>query len=337
MNAAIPALSVHKLTKLFHDPARPEAMSVGVRGVSFHVGRGEVVGLIGESGCGKTTLGRCVVGLQQPDDGDIVVDGTVFSGLSAAARRKFRKAIQIVFQRPETCLNPRMSVFSFVREAMRNFDTVPKGQERARMEELAQLVGLRHEALDRYPHQLSGGERQRVAILRALACEPSVIVLDEPTSALDVSVQAQVLRTLKDLQREVGTSFLFISHDVAVIRYICSRVMVMYLGVVVEEGPSEIVLSRPAHPYTKALLAAAPRVKPLAEEGLSLRGELVLSDVKPGECPVRARCPLAHGRCHAAPPITELPGGQRSACWLAADLAADTSKPTLDLSQKVSP
>ena len=337
MSAATPALSVQKLTKLFFDPSRPQAMTVGVRGVSFEVERGEVVGLIGESGCGKTTLGRCVVGLQQPDDGDVVVDGTVFSALSGAAKRKFRKSIQIVFQRPETCLNPRMSVFTFVKQAMRNFETAPKGQERPRMLELANLVGLKEEALDLFPHQLSGGERQRVAIMRALACEPSVIVLDEPTSALDVSVQAQVLRTLKDLQSEVGTSFLFISHDVAVIRYICSRVMVMYLGVVVEEGPSELVLSKPAHPYTKALLAAAPRVNPLPEPGLSLRGELVLGDVKPGECPVRARCPLAHERCHAAPPVTELPGGQRSACWLAADLAADYSRTTLDLSHKVSP
>lgn len=333
---SVPVLSVNKLTKLFKDPARPQAVSVGVRGVSFAVERGEVVGLIGESGCGKSTLGRCIVGLQEPDDGNVVVDGTIFSSLSGEAKRKFRKAIQIVFQRPETCLNPRMSVFTFVKQAMRNFDTTPKGQERVRMIELAELVGLRAEALDRFPHQLSGGERQRVAILRALACEPSVIVLDEPTSALDVSVQAQVLRTLKDLQSEVGTSFLFISHDVAVIRYICSRVMVMYLGVVVEEGPSEVVLSRPAHPYTKALLAAAPRLQPLAEEGLALRGELVLGDVKPGECPVRARCPLAHERCHIAPPMTELPDGHRSACWLATDLVAQYSNTNQDLSQKVS-
>lgn len=337
MSATGPALAVRKLTKLFFDPARPQAMSVGVRGVSFEVERSEVVGLIGESGCGKTTLGRCVVGLQRPDGGDVVIDGTVFSALSAEAKRKFRKAIQIVFQRPETCLNPRMSVFTFVKQAMRNFDTVPKGQERKRMEELASLVGLKQDALDRFPHQLSGGERQRVAILRALACEPSVIVLDEPTSALDVSVQAQVLRTLKDLQSEVGTSFLFISHDVAVVRYICSRVMVMYLGVVVEEGPSEVVLSRPAHPYTKALLAAAPRVKPLADPGPSLRGELVLDDVKPDECPVRARCPMAHERCHEAPPMTDLPGGHRCACWLAADLAAGAGNPVSALSQKVSP
>ncbi len=330
--SATPALSVQKLTKLFFDPSQPQAISVGVRGVSFDIARGEVVGLIGESGCGKTTLGRCVVGLQQQDGGDVVVDGTVFSDLSPREKRQFRKAIQIVFQRPETCLNPRMSVFTFVKQAMRNFETVPKGQERARMTELAQLVGLRDEVLDRFPHQLSGGERQRVAIMRALACEPSVIVLDEPTSALDVSVQAQVLRTLKDLQSQVGTSFLFISHDVAVVRYICSRVMVMYLGVVVEEGPSEQVLAMPCHPYTKALLAAAPRMAPLADPGLSLHGELVLGDVRPEECPVRARCPLAHERCHQAPPMTELPGGQRSACWLAADLAAEYSQPTLDLS-----
>ncbi|MFK4808860.1 ABC transporter ATP-binding protein [Devosia sp. ZW T5_3] len=334
--SATPALSVLNLTKLFFDPSQPQAISVGVRSVSFDIARGEVVGLIGESGCGKTTLGRCVVGLQQQDDGDVIVDGSVFSGLSPREKRQFRKAIQIVFQRPETCLNPRMSVFTFVKQAMRNFDTVPKGQERARMTELAQLVGLRDEALDRFPHQLSGGERQRVAIMRALACEPSVIVLDEPTSALDVSVQAQVLRTLKDLQSRVGTSFLFISHDVAVVRYICSRVMVMYLGVVVEEGPSEQVLARPCHPYTKALLAAAPRMAPLADPGLSLRGELVLGDVRPEECPVRARCPLAHERCHQKPPMTELPGGQRSACWLAADLAAEYYQSTLDLPQKAS-
>ena len=208
------------------------------------------------------------------------------------------------------------------------------------MVELAELVGLREESLDRFPHQLSGGERQRVAIMRALACEPSLIVLDEPTSALDVSVQAQVLKTLKDLQGEVGTSFLFISHDVAVVRYICSRVMVMYLGVVIEEGPSEIVLGQPAHPYTQALLAAAPRITPLAETGLTLRGELVLGDVKAGECPLRARCPLAHERCHEAPPMFPLPGGHRAACWLAEDASDPGRLPAaqthFDPSKKVS-
>jgi oligopeptide/dipeptide ABC transporter ATP-binding protein len=314
-----PALSVRRLTKLFHNPSAPDAMPVGVRDVSFDIEPGEVVGLIGESGCGKTTLGRCVVGLQSPDGGDIVVNETSFSSLRGEAKRAFRKNVQIIFQRPETCLNPRMTVATFVTQALRNFKAVPRSDERRRLVELGALVGLREEALERYPHQLSGGERQRVAIMRALACEPQVIVLDEPTSALDVSVQAQVLRTLKDLQVAVGTSMLFISHDVAVVRYVCSRVMVMYLGVIVEEGPADLVFSRPAHPYTRALLAAAPRLKPKHEDDLTMRGELVLGDVRPGECPVRARCPLAHDRCSTEPPSIDLGDGHRSACWFSSD------------------
>lgn len=314
MNA--PVLSVRNLTKIFHDPARPDTIGVGVRGVSFDVDRGEVVGLIGESGCGKTTLGRCIVGLQDPDDGDIVINDTVFSSLRGEQLRAFRKSVQIVFQRPETCLNPRMTVFAFVRHAIRNFHTVERGAERARMIELASLVGLREDTLDRYPHQLSGGERQRVAIMRALACEPELIVLDEPTSALDVSVQAQVLTTLKSLQARVGASFLFISHDVAVVRYICSRVMVMYLGSIVEEGATDAVFSNPRHPYTRALLAAAPRIKPKLDETPPLRGELVLGDVRATECPVRARCPMAHDRCTDAPPMMAVGDGHRAACWL---------------------
>ncbi|WEK52605.1 MAG: ATP-binding cassette domain-containing protein [Candidatus Kaistia colombiensis] len=327
MNA--PVLAVRNLTKLFADAARPDAMPVGVRGVSLEVARGEVVGLIGESGCGKTTLGRCIARLLDPDSGEVLVRDVPFSALKGHSLRNFRKNVQVVFQKPETCLNPRMTVAVFVREALRNFGIVANNAEaRKRLVELASLVGLREAALEQYPHQLSGGERQRVAIMRALACEPELIVLDEPTSALDVSVQAQVLRTLKDLQTVVGTSFLFISHDVAVIRYMCARVLVMYLGVVVEEGPVEAVFGRPAHPYTRALLAAAPRIKPRAVDPIALRGELMLGDVRLDECPVRVRCPLAHARCVEAPPEFDLGDGHRSACWLSADTASRSVSPT---------
>ncbi|QQA44702.1 oligopeptide/dipeptide ABC transporter ATP-binding protein [Pelagovum pacificum] len=331
----LPVLSIRGVSRLFTNPADPEAMSVGVRGVSFEMKRGETLGLIGESGCGKSTLGRCIVGLDQPDEGDIRVNDTVMNRLSGDALRRFRRAVQIVFQRPETCLNPRMTVRAFVSQALRNFKVVPRAEEADRLRHLTTLVGLDAQALDRHPHQLSGGERQRVAIMRALACDPDLIVLDEPTSALDVSVQAQVLRTLRDLKSEVGTSFLFISHDMAVVRYMCERVMVMYMGRIVEEGPTETVLSRPAHPYTRALFDAAPRIHPRPQPPVALKGELSLRDVKAGECALRSRCPFAVDRCRAQPPIARLEGGHRVACWRAEEVAAGLVPETSDAKRKV--
>jgi oligopeptide/dipeptide ABC transporter ATP-binding protein len=311
-----PVLSVQNLHKVYPNKQFPNSVGVGVRGVSLEVKAGEVVGLIGESGCGKTTLGRCVARLVNPDSGLILVNGQDFGAMRGKTLRKYRKHVQVVFQRPETCLNPRMSIYQFVGEVFRNFHTCPKGQERQRMLDLTHMVGLKEEAIDFYPHQLSGGEKQRVAIMRALACDPTVIVLDEPTSALDVSVQAQVLRTLKDLQTQLHMAFLFISHDVAVIRYICSRVMVMYLGEIVEEGPTAQVFGAPQHPYTQALLAAVPRLRARSDENSRLQGELLISGIQPGMCPLLPRCPHAHARCHEHPPVVELGEGHRAACWL---------------------
>jgi oligopeptide/dipeptide ABC transporter ATP-binding protein len=311
-----PVLEVIELYKVYQNKSQPDVLGPGVRGVSLHVRQGEVVGLIGESGCGKTTLGRCVARLIDPDSGTIRVNGRNFSAMRGEELRKNRQHVQVVFQRPETCLNPRMSVYQFIREAFRNFNTCDKGLEREKLLGLCRMVGLKEEAIDFYPHQLSGGEKQRVAIIRALACDPSVIVLDEPTSALDVSVQAQVLRTLKDLQLQLQTGFLFISHDVAVIRYMCSRVMVMYLGVVIEEGPTDQVFGTPQHPYTQALLAAAPRLKPRTEKALELIGDLAIARVPPAACPLLPRCPYAHEQCAKNPPMTERHPDHRAACWL---------------------
>lgn len=311
-----PVLAVRNLYKEFKNQYNPTAMSPGVRGVSLDVSKGEVVGLIGESGCGKTTLGRCIARLLDPDSGQVLVNGQDFSLMQGEALRKYRKHVQVVFQRPETCLNPRMSVFQFINEPFRNFKTCEPGLERERIKQYSHMVGLKEEAIDFYPYQLSGGEKQRVAIMRALACDPSIIILDEPTSALDVSVQAQVLKTLKDLQHDVETAFLFISHDVAVIRYMCSRVMVMYLGVIVEEGLADQVFSAPQHPYTRALFAAVPRLKVIDRTADKLRGELIMSNVTREACPLLPRCPHAHEQCKKKPPMFELDAGHRASCWL---------------------
>lgn len=310
-----PMLSVQNLVKVFRSKQQPHAVA-GVRGVSLDVEPGEMVGLIGESGCGKTTFGRCVARLADPDSGSIEVGGEDFGSMRGEELRRFRKHVQIVFQRPENCLNPRMTVLQFINEAFRNFKTCKPGEEREKLASLTRLVGLKEEAIDLYPNQLSGGEKQRVAIMRALACEPSIIVLDEPTSALDVSVQAQVLKTLRGLQQQSQTSFLFISHDVAVIRYMCSRVFVMYLGLIVEEGPSEKVLSSPQHPYTQALIAAVPRLEPKDFGATDLKGELTAASAAISGCPLQPRCPHAFGRCYDAPPFVDLGDGHRAACWL---------------------
>jgi oligopeptide/dipeptide ABC transporter ATP-binding protein len=323
----VPIIDVDHLSKQFGKPDESDRLRPGCRDISLRIGAGETLGIVGESGSGKTTLGRCMAGLTGFDSGTVRHHGNDVATFGAKARHEFRRAVQIVFQNPETALNPRMTAGRFVAEALRNFRRVERSRIRARLVELAGLVDLNESLLARYAHQLSGGQKQRFGLMRALACEPDLIVLDEPTSALDVSVQAQVLRTLKDVQKRASVAYVLISHDVGVIHAMCDRVMVMYLGYVVEEGPTDAVLFNPAHPYTRALIDAVPRIHHQIIRPFTLREDLSLREVKATECPLRRRCPLAIDKCREMPPTTDLGSDHHVACWRSAEVAA-TGKET---------
>ncbi|KAB1197658.1 MULTISPECIES: ABC transporter ATP-binding protein [Haloferax] len=264
-----------------------------VDGVSFEITRGETLGLVGESGCGKSTLGRTLMRLEEATAGEVKLNGTDITTLSGADLKQFRNDVQMVFQDPDSSLNERMTVGEIIREPLDVHDWKTPDERRARVRELLETVGLQEEHYYRYPHQFSGGQRQRIGIARALALEPEFIILDEPVSALDVSVQAKILNLLEDLQNEFGLTYLFIAHDLAVVRHICDRVAVMYLGNIMEIGPADEMFESPANPYTHALLSSIPEPDPtVARDRITLRGTPPSPRDPPAGCPFSTRCPV---------------------------------------------
>jgi oligopeptide/dipeptide ABC transporter ATP-binding protein len=289
-----------------------------VNSVSFHVDKGETLALVGESGCGKTTLARTAALLHRPTAGSVHFEGRDLGRLSRGALKAARRRVQMIFQDPYGSLNPRLPAGDIIAEPLVIHGIGDKAERRRRVAGLAESVGLRPADMDRYPHQFSGGQRQRIAIARALALEPALIIADEPVSALDVSIQSQVLNLLKDLQENFGLTYLFVRHDLAVVRQFADRVAVMYLGTIVEEAATDDLFANPRHPYTRALIASAPVVG----RGKRRPGDVLPGDVPsplqpPPGCHFHTRCPLAEDVCRKAVPVLEAAGngaGHRAAC-----------------------
>ena len=289
----------------------PKKTLKAVDGVSFSIKRGETLGVVGESGCGKSTLGRTILQLHKPGQGEIWFEGKDITGVEGRVLKSLRQKMQIIFQDPWASLNPRMTIAQIIREPLDTHGVGSKQERWERVTELVKTVGLRPQVLGRYPHEFSGGQRQRIGIARALALNPSFIVADEPVSALDVSVQAQVLNLIQELQEKFGISFLFIAHDLAVVQHISHRVCVMYLGKIVEIASAEDLYRSPLHPYTKALLSAVPVPEPgTVRKNLALTGEIPSPINPPSGCTFHQRCPLAEKRCQTEVPRLSPTNGQ---------------------------
>jgi oligopeptide transport system ATP-binding protein len=319
-------LEVRNLVKHFEVGAgffgRSRGTVRAIDGISFTLQRGETLGLVGESGCGKTTTGRCILQLERPTSGEILFEGVDLASRSEKELRVLRRRMQVIFQDPYSSLNPRMTIGQILAEPLKVHRIIASKAGRAdRVRELLSQVGLLPQHAERYPHQLSGGQRQRVGIARALAMEPSLIICDEPVSALDVSIQAQIINLLEELQSRLGLTYLFIAHDLSVVRHISDRVVVMYLGRIVEVADRQALYEAPVHPYTKALLSAVPIPDPRLEssrERTVLRGEVPSPLAPPSGCVFHPRCPIAEGRCSAeVPALREIGAGHLGACHLA--------------------
>ena len=284
--------------------------------VSFTIERGETVGLVGESGCGKSSIAKALVRLEEPAAGSILINGTDISRLAGKALRKARKNFQMVFQDPYGSLNPRLSIQSTLDEVLLLHTNLDKAGRFKRMQELMKLVGLDPGQLARYPHEFSGGQRQRIGIARALATEPELLIADEPVSALDVSVQASIINLLIDLQKTTGIGLLFIAHDLAVVEHISNRILVMYLGRVVESAPARELCSKPLHPYTAALLSAVPALENRSQERIKLAGDVPSPLAPPEGCAFHPRCAYASEKCRSCrPDLREISPGRFSACF----------------------
>lgn len=318
-----PVLEVRGLKKHFAKNSlfpwkKPASAVRAVDGIDFSLQRRQTVGLVGESGCGKTTTGRLIVRLEDPTEGQILVDGTDVASLDGKELKQHRRQVQMVFQDPYASLDPRMTIRDSIAEPMTIQGIGSRAERYERVADLMQQVELDPTLGARLPRQLSGGQRQRVGIARALALSPSVIVADEPTSALDVSVRAQVINLLKDVQEETGLSFLFISHDLSTVRYISDHIAVMYLGKIVEQAPAEELFDQPLHPYTRALLSAVPIPDPVLEERREitlLAGDLPSPANPPAGCRFNTRCPMATARCRdEEPALKDYGAGRLAAC-----------------------
>ena len=329
MNAARPAaLEARAVSQVYAPPRRAfdriarrfgRASARGIRAldrVDLRIERGEVVGLVGESGCGKSTLARILAGIRAPTSGEVLVDGTPRGALGGPAAVAAKLRTQLIFQDPYAALNPRMRVAEIIAEAPRLHGLI-EGSEADFVDRALARTGLDPSFKDRFPHQFSGGQRQRVVIARALAVNPDVLICDEPVSALDVSIQAQILNLFLDLRERLALTYLFISHDLGVVRHVSDRVAIMYLGRIVEEAPTEAIFDRPSHPYTRALLAETPRIAIEPRQFTPIAGEMPSPSNPPPGCHFHPRCPHAMPVCRSdAPPLRRVAPGHRSACHL---------------------